>query len=93
MNTISIRPEIYNNAVVYARNHNVSVDTLVERFIISLLNKSTSDVASDTLASKKVIYKISPKVKALEMGFVCPDTLSVDYKEEIKEGKIRKGLR
>ena len=92
MNTISIRTEIYNNAVVYARNHNVSVDTLVERFIISLLNKSTSDVASDTLASKKVIYKISPKVKALEMGFVCPDTLSVDYKEEIKEGKIRKGL-
>ena len=92
MNTISVRPEIYNNAVVYARNHNVSVDTLVERFIISLLNKSTSDVASDTLASKKVIYKISPKVKALEMGFVCPDTLSVDYKEEIKEGKIRKGL-
>ena len=92
MNTTSIRPEIYNNAVVYARNHNVSVDTLVERFIISLLNKSTSDVASDTLASKKVIYKISPKVKALEMGFVCPDTLSVDYKEEIKEGKIRKGL-
>ena len=92
MNTISIRPEIYNNAVVYARNHNVSVDTLVERFIISLLNKSTSDVASDTLASKKVIYKISPKVKALEMGFVCPDTLSVDYKEELKEGKIRKGL-
>ena len=92
MNTISIRPEIYNNAVVYARNHNVSVDTLVERFIISLLNKSTSDVASDTLASKKVIYKISPKVKALEMGFLCPDTLSVDYKEEIKEGKIRKGL-
>ena len=92
MNTISIRPEIYNNAVVYARNHNVHVDTLVERFIISLLNKSTSDVASDTLASKKVIYKISPKVKALEMGFVCPDTLSVDYKEELKEGKIRKGL-
>ena len=92
MNTISIRPEIYNNAVVYARNHNVSVDTLVERFIISLLNKSTSDIASDTLASNKVIYKISPKVKALEMGFVCPDTLSVDYKEEIKEGKIRKGL-
>ena len=92
MNTISIRPEIYNNAVVYSRNHNVSVDTLVERFIISLLNKSTSDVASDTLASKKVIYKLSPKVKALEMGFVCPDTLSVDYKEEIKEGKIRKGL-
>ena len=92
MNTISIRPEIYNNAVVYARNHNVSVDTLVERFIISLLNESTSDVTPQTLDSKKVRYKISPKVKALEMGFVCPDTLSVDYKEEIKEGKINKGL-
>ena len=92
MNTISIRPDVYKNAVVYAHSHNMSVDTLVERCIISLLNESTSDVASDTLASKKVIYKISPKVKALEMGFVCPDTLSVDYKEEIKEGKIRKGL-
>ena len=92
MNTISIRTEIYNNAVVYARNHNVSVDTLVERFIISLLKESTSDATLDNVASKKVRYKISPKVKALEMGFVCPDTLSVDYKEEIKEGKIRKGL-
>lgn len=92
MNTISIRPEIYNHAVVYARNHNVSIDTLVERFIISLLDESTSDVTSKTVASKKVRYKISPKVKALEMGFVCPDTLSVDYKEEIKEGKIKKGL-
>ena len=49
-------------------------------------------VTSETSASKKVRYRISPKVKALEMGFVCPDTLSVDYKEELKEGKIRKGL-
>ena len=92
MNTISIRTEIYNNAVVYARNHNVSVDTLVERFIISLLKESTSDATLDNVASKKVRYKISPKVKALEMGFVCPDTLSVDYKKEIKEDKTEKGL-
>lgn len=92
MNTISISQDLYDDAVIYARNHNVSVDTLVERFFISLLHKTTSDSASEALASKKVRYKISPKVKALEMGFVCPDTLSIDYKKEIREGKISKCL-
>ena len=41
---------------------------------------------------RNVKYKISPRVKALEMEFVCPDNLSEDYKKEITEGRINKGL-
>lgn len=92
MNTISINQNLYNDAVVYARRHNVSVDTLVEQFFISLLRNDTSEHLEEPVSSKKVKYRISPQIKALEMGYVCPDNLSIDYKEEIKEGRIRKGL-
>ena len=42
--------------------------------------------------SRNVKYKLSPRVKALEMEFVCPENLSEDYKKEITEGRINKGL-
>lgn len=70
----------------------MSIDTLVEKFFISLLDNDMSDIQKETILSKKVKYKISPKVKALEMGYVCPDNLSIDYKKEIREGRIRKEL-
>ena len=92
MNTISISQNIYNDAVIYARKHNMSVSTLVENFFISLLNNNASNTVEGASSSKEVKYRISPRVKALEMGYVCPENLSIDYKEEIKEGKIRKGL-
>ena len=40
MNTIRINQALYNDAVVYARKHNISVDSLVENYIISLLGDS-----------------------------------------------------
>ena len=93
MNTIRIDQVLYNYAVVYARKHNMSVDSLVENYIISLLGDSKSSYGySDMTTLRNVKYKISPRVKALEMGFVCPDNLSEDYKKEIKEGRINKGL-
>ena len=91
MSTISINQNIYNDAVIYARKHNVSIDTLVERFFISLLSNDISKQKEDKLSSSNVKYKISPRVKALEMGYICPENLSIDYKEEIKDGRMRKG--
>ena len=93
MNTIRINQVLYNDAVVYARKHNMSVDSLVENYIISLLGDSKSSYSySDMTTSRDVKYKLSPRVKALEMEFVCPDNLSEDYKKEITEGRIKKGL-
>ena len=93
MNTITIDNNLYNDAVVYARKHNMSVDSLVENYIISLLGDSKSSYSyTDMITSRNVKYKISPRVKALEMEFVCPENLSEDYKKEIKEGRTKKGL-
>ena len=92
MNTISINQNIYNEVAIYARKHNVSIDTLVEKFFLSLLDDDIPDNQKKTISSKEVKYKISPKVKALEMGYICPENLSIDYKKEIREGKIRKDL-
>ena len=92
MNTISINQHIYNDAVIYARKHNMTVSTLVENFFISLLNNNASNTVEEASSSKEVKYRISPRVKALEMGYICPENLSIDYKEEIKEGKMRKSL-
>lgn len=37
-------------------------------------------------------YYISPKVKALESGFICPKDLSFDYKKELSDSAIKKYL-
>ena len=37
-------------------------------------------------------YYISPKVKALESGFICPKDLSLDYKKELSGSIIEKYL-
>ena len=39
----------------------------------------------NTVTLENGIYRINPKVKALEMGFQCPDDLSLDYKKELAE--------
>lgn len=90
MSTITIDQKLYNDALNYARKHNVSIDSLVERFFKSLLGKSSSEADSTMTLSKPIRYKISPKVKALEMGYECPVDISLDYKQEILDGKLQK---
>lgn len=90
MSTIRIDQKLYNDALNYARKHNVSIDSLVEKFFISLLGKSSAEAGSSVALSKQIKYKISPKVKALEMGYECPDDLSFNYKQEILEGKLQR---
>ena len=51
MNTIRIDQVLYNYAVVYARKHNMSVDSLVENYIISLLGDSKSSYSYSEMAT------------------------------------------
>lgn len=41
-------------------------------------------VAPDSIDDVKDLY-ISPLIKELETGFVCPENMSPDYKEEISQ--------
>lgn len=80
--TITIDSSIYAGAARYAEAHNVSVEQLTEQYLASLVLLVPTP-AKKSKASKR--YKISPKVKALECGFIAPTDLSEDYKAEISQ--------
>ena len=74
MNTITIDSNTYNSIVQYAQLNNISVTEAVVTGLNSFLEKFKEKV---TVKDK---YYISPEVKALEVGFKCPQDLSDDYK-------------
>lgn len=81
MNTITLDNGIYDSVAAYARLHNMSVSEAVKtgmQAFLELFGKNNAE-------SSRPIYYINPKVKALEMGFQCPDDLSLDYKKEQAE--------
>lgn len=78
MNTVTLDNGIYNSVAAYARLHHMSVSEVVKagmQVFLEIIDKN------NTVASQAKYY-INPKVKALEMGFQCPDDLSLDYKKE-----------
>ena len=82
MNTITIDNNTYNSIVRYAQLNNISVSEAVVTGLNSFLEKFKEKV------STKEKYYISPEVKALEVGFECPQDLSDDYrKEHVYNGK------
>lgn len=81
--TITIEPSILAGAERYAKAHNTSVRQLAERYLASLMLLVPPTNTHDN--ERKGRYKISPKVKALECGFVAPTDLSEDYKKELSE--------
>lgn len=81
-NTIQIESSIYAGAARYAEAHNISVQQLAEQYLASLVLLVPSQAKKVDGAKR---YKISPKVKALECGFVAPTDLSEDYKKEISQ--------
>ena len=76
MNTITIDNNTYNSIVRYAQQNNISVSEAVVTGLNSFLEKFKEKV------STKEKYYISPEVKALEVGFECPQDLSDDYRKE-----------
>lgn len=87
MNTITVDSKIYRIAEMYATLHHISVETVFEKSVNLFLKKFIVKHEDVSQASK---YYISPKVKALEMGFRCPENLSVDYKEELHDALAEK---
>lgn len=81
MNTITLDSSIYNSVAAYARLHNMSVSEAVETGMQVFLEI----IGKNNVATSRTKYYINPKVKALEMGFQCPDDLSLDYKKEWAE--------
>lgn len=81
MNTITLDNGIYNSVAAYARLHNMSVSEAVKTGMQVFLEI----IGKNNVASSRPKYYINPKVKALEMGFKCPDDLSLDYKKEQAE--------
>ena len=83
MNTITIDNNTYNNIVRYAQLNNISVSEAVVTGLNTFLEKFEK-------VSTKDRYYISPDVKALEVGFECPQDLSQDYKKEYHDSLINK---
>lgn len=91
MSTITIDTNIYKDAEIYARHHNVSVKDLVEKYFKSLISarRNVTETSTDVDMNR---YKISPRIKALETNFLCPSDITDDYKAELKEQRSSKYL-
>lgn len=88
MNTITVDSATFQGAKLYARLHNISIEAAFEKGVSLLLGTLQAD------QSRKITsgYYISPKVKALETGFKCPENISSDYKEEVLDSLTEKYL-
>ena len=91
MSTITIDTDIYKDAEIYAKHHNVSVKDLVEKYFKSLISarRNVTETSTDVDMNR---YKISPRIKALETNFLCPSDITDDYKAELKEQRSSKYL-
>lgn len=86
MSTITVEPSIYQGAVQYARQHNVSVEKMVEDYLLRF------QMLAVPQTQEKKKYHISPRIKAMSTGFRAPASLSYDYKEEIRDAISNKYL-
>ena len=88
MATIYLDNTTYNEAALYAKLNNISISEAIKAGMKALMNNIKANAQNST--AKK--YYISPKVKALESGFICPKDLSFDYKKELSDSAIEKYL-
>jgi hypothetical protein len=87
-NTITIDPGIYAEAKDYAKKHDLNIAHLVEEYLMKLI--TGGDQTSEKEPSDD--YEISPKIKALMVGFKCDESLPYDYKNEFRKYKADKYL-
>lgn len=88
MATITLDNSTYNDAAMYAKLHNISIAEAL-KVGMKFLMENFRLQAKDTSNGK---YYISPKVKALEMGFKCSKNISIDYKDELSDALTEKYL-
>lgn len=88
MATIYLDNTTYNEAALYAKLNNISISEAIKAGMKALMNNIKTN-SQDATPEK---YYISPKVKALESGFICPKDLSFDYKKELSDSAIKKYL-
>lgn len=78
MNTITLRPDIYKGAELYARRLNVSIDKFVENVIakaLALNNSGYKDVDTDWRS-----YNVSSEV--MSMTFENRKDIATDYRRK-----------
>lgn len=88
MAIITLDNSTYNDAALYAKLHNVSIADALKAGMKLLLENIKVQEVTDSNEQ----YYISPTIKALEMGFKCPDNLSEDYKQEWSDTLTEKHL-
>lgn len=88
MTTIILDNATYNDAVLYAKLNNISIADALKAGMKFLMENSK--IQAEEVSDVK--YYISPKVKALETGYKCPEDLSLDYKKELSDVLIKKYL-
>lgn len=88
MATITLDNSTYNDAAMYAKLHNISIAEAL-KVGMKFLMENFRLQAKDTSNGK---YYISPKIKALEMGFKCSKNISIDYKDELSDALTEKYL-
>ncbi len=88
MNTITLDNATYNAISLYAKQKGISIAEALKAGARLLLDNFK--VESKITTERQ--YYISPKVKALETGFKCPEGLSTDYKDELQDALTEKYL-
>ena len=88
MATIYLDNTTYNEAALYAKLNNISISEAIKAGMKALMNNIKTN--SQDATSEK--YYISPKVKALESGLICPKYLSLKKKKKLSDSAIKKYL-
>ena len=84
MATLNIQIEMPNTGTFNVKE----LERRLTEYARSIVLRPTT---SETTNDKKNLY-ISPLIKELETGFVCPDDMSHDYKEEISQLRTKRFL-
>lgn len=88
MNTITLDDSTYNDISLYAQRNGITIAEALKVSVRTFLVNFKGEQKTVTEQS----YYISPKVKALEVNFKCPEDLSSNYKEELAGALTEKYL-
>lgn len=88
MNTITLDDSTYNDISSYAKRNGITIAEALKSSVQAFLANFKGEQKTNAEQS----YYISPKVKALEASFKCPEDLSSNYREELSQALTEKYL-